>query len=90
MSTTEIEPRIDPSVPFVRDPDALPPGVDPHELLSLLGDFPEDAESRCCCRLLGPCSCPVPSGDDCPVCGKELCLVCVALRDKGVVPYAGS
>jgi hypothetical protein len=31
MSTTEIEPRVNPGAPLVRDPDVLPPGTDPHE-----------------------------------------------------------
>lgn len=90
MSTTEIEPRIEPGVPLVRDPDGLPSEADPHDYLNVLREILEDAEARVCCRACGPCLCPVPSGGDCPECGKELCPLCVDLRDKGQVPYAGS
>jgi hypothetical protein len=110
MSTTEIEPRVDPGAPLVR-PDVLPPGTDPHEwpgvrppgpegpgepplpgadYASLARDILEDASGSGCCRFRGPCSCPVPRGDDCPVCGKELCPICVRLRNAGMAPYAGS
>jgi hypothetical protein len=89
MSTIEIEPPVSPSAPLVRDPDELPPDADLHDYLSLSGDSLEAARGRYCCRRRGPCSCPVPTGDDCPVCGKELCSICVSLRDRGQAPYAG-
>jgi hypothetical protein len=88
MSTTEIEPRVDPGAPTVGHPDGLPPGADPHELPDLFRAIVDDTERRICCRFVGPCSCPVPAGDECPVCEKELCSICVNLRNAGRAPYA--
>jgi hypothetical protein len=81
-------PRVRPSRPV--DPEEPLPLPSRAAYASLLGDVLEDAGGRDCCRFRGPCSCPVPVGDDCPECGKALCPICLFLRDDGRAPYAGS